>query len=73
MTRVKLTVCNRCGHTAKEDDFEGMDVQIYTQDGNGLNSDAFTLCDPCTDALRVWIVTKPTSVVTQGKDGANPA
>lgn len=58
-----LTVCNRCGHTAKERDFEGMDVQIFDQGGSGTNEDSFTLCDPCTDALRVWLVTKPTTQV----------
>lgn len=56
---MKLTACNRCGLTAKENEFEGMDVGIFTQGGSGSEEDAFTLCDPCTDALRLWIVTKP--------------
>ncbi len=55
MTRVKLTVCNRCGHTAGEYDFEGMNVQISTQEGLGSNEDGFTLCDPCVADLRKWI------------------
>ena len=59
MTRVKLTVCNRCGHTDKEDDFEGMEVMISDQNGIANNEDCFTLCDPCTEALRKWLVTKP--------------
>lgn len=58
MTRVKLTVCNRCGHTDKENDFEGMDVQIYDQGGSGNSEDAFTLCDPCVAKLREWISRK---------------
>lgn len=52
-------MCNRCGHSAKKDDFEGMDLQIYQQEGTGSIDDAFTLCDPCVAALREWLVTKP--------------
>lgn len=59
MTRMKLTVCNRCRHVAKEDDFEGMDVQIFDQGGCGSGEDSFTLCDPCIEELRKWLVTKP--------------
>lgn len=67
MTRVKLTVCNRCGRTADERKFEGMDVQIFDQGGTGANEDSFTLCDPCADALREWIVTKPASQVRHAR------
>ena len=66
MTRVKKTVCNRCGHTDNEDDFEGMDVQIFDQGGLGNHEDGFTLCDPCVAVLRTWIVTKPDEVKVDG-------
>lgn len=69
MTRVRMTVCNRCGHSDKEEAFEGMDVGIYDQGGSGTNEDSFTLRDPCTDALRKWISTKPDSAA-KGKPRA---
>jgi hypothetical protein len=67
MTQLKLTVCNRCGHRALEHEFEGMDVQIYDQDGTGSDADSYALCNPCTDALRVWLVSKPISEANRGQ------
>ena len=61
MTRVKLTACNRCKHTARKDDFEGMNVTIFDQGGTGTSEDQFTLCDACITNLRKWLNGEPSA------------
>lgn len=58
---MKLTVCSRCQRAENERTFEGVDMTMFDFGGVGIDGDDYTLCDPCAEALRKWIATKPTT------------